>query len=73
MNAKLFKSHAGDVERLVYYCQMEHTKESFTNPNLKDKVINRDIVKKGLIKLYENTLKDEPGDKFAELMDKFSY
>jgi hypothetical protein len=59
----IFVNQGGDVERLVFFCSLEHSKDFINDEN--GVVINKlniEHVKKGLIKLQENNIQSDPDE-----------
>ena len=59
----IFANQGGDVERLAFFCELEHSKDFINDEN--GVVINKlniEHVKKGLIKLQENNIQSDPDE-----------
>ena len=70
-----FPNFGGDVERLVFFTSLEHSRDFIKNDNAVNiDVFKVDHIRKGISKLVENSIKSNPGDSenpFANVMNLF--
>ena len=59
----IFVNQGGDVERLVFFCSLEHSKDFINDEHgVLINNLNIDHIKKGLIKLQENNIQSSPDE-----------
>lgn len=72
-NKTIFKAYGRDIQRLLFFSQLEYSKNKISNDDIKELELTIDMVEKGLTTLVRNNINkdDKPTHNMKDLFDLF--